>query len=168
MGGQIMPPVMGAVAFIMAETIDVPYVEIAKAAIIPALLYFFACFWSVHLEAGKHGLEGLPRDQLPSFIGEMKANWHLILPLMALVYLLFAGFTPLFAGAVGLALTVVLILGMAIAAGLPVTALRVRVLDRARPDLRDTRSGVSVAVVALVTLALIVPALAHRPRARGA
>ena len=61
MGGQIMPPVMGAVAFIMAETIDMPYAEIAKAAIIPALLYFFACFWSVHLEAGKRGLEGLPR-----------------------------------------------------------------------------------------------------------
>ena len=62
MGGQIMPPVMGAVAFIMAETIDVPYVEIAKAAIIPALLYFFSSYWSVHLEAGKRGLEGLPRD----------------------------------------------------------------------------------------------------------
>ena len=66
MGGQIMPPVMGAVAFIMAETIGVPYAEIVKAAIIPALLYFAACFWSVHLEAGKRGLHGLPRDELPS------------------------------------------------------------------------------------------------------
>jgi TRAP transporter 4TM/12TM fusion protein len=71
MGGQIMPPVMGAVAFIMAETIDVPYAEIAKAAIIPAMLYFFASFWSVHLEAGKRGLEGLPRDQLPGFMAEV-------------------------------------------------------------------------------------------------
>ena len=58
MGGQIMPPVMGAVAFIMAETLDVPYVEIVKAAIIPAVLYFAACFWTVHLEAGKRGLRG--------------------------------------------------------------------------------------------------------------
>jgi TRAP-type uncharacterized transport system fused permease subunit len=52
MGGQIMPPVMGAVAFIMAETINVPYVEIVKAAAIPAMLYFFTAFWMVHLEAG--------------------------------------------------------------------------------------------------------------------
>ena len=63
MGGQIMPPVMGAVAFIMAETIDVPYSEIVDAAIIPALLYFAACFWSVHLEAGKRGLIGLPKER---------------------------------------------------------------------------------------------------------
>ena len=66
MGGQIMPPVMGAVAFIMAETIGVPYSDIVIAAIIPALLYFAACFWSVHLEAGKRGLHGLPRSELPS------------------------------------------------------------------------------------------------------
>jgi TRAP-type uncharacterized transport system fused permease subunit len=64
-----MPPVMGAVAFIMAETIDVPYAEIARAAIIPAVLYFFASFWSVYLEAGKRGLEGLPKDQLPASRG---------------------------------------------------------------------------------------------------
>jgi TRAP transporter 4TM/12TM fusion protein len=158
MGGQIMPPVMGAVAFIMAETIDVPYAEIAKAAIIPALLYFFACFWSVHLEAGKRGLEGLPKDQLPSFVAEVKANWHLILPLVALVYLLFAGFTPLFSGAVALALTVVLILGVAIAAGLPVTGLRV-VFWLALAGICAYSVAMSVAVVALVTLALIVPAL---------
>ena len=58
MGGQIMPPVMGAVAFIMAETIDVPYSKIVEAAIIPAFLYFAACYWAVHLEAGKLGLTG--------------------------------------------------------------------------------------------------------------
>ena len=55
MGGQIMPPVMGAVAFIMAETIDVPYAAIVQAAIIPAILYFLTAFWMVHLEAGKRG-----------------------------------------------------------------------------------------------------------------
>ncbi len=158
MGGQIMPPVMGAVAFIMAETIDVPYAEIARAAIIPALLYFFASFWSVHLEAGKRGLAGLPRDQLPSFMAEVTANWYLILPLVALVYLLFAGFTPLFAGAVGLALTIVLILGLAIAAGLPVTVLRV-LFWLALGLVCAVSVWLSVAVVALVTLALMIPAL---------
>ena len=158
MGGQIMPPVMGAVAFIMAETIDVPYVEIAQAAIIPALLYFFASFWSVHLEAGKRGLEGLPSDQLPSFIAEVKANWYLILPLVALVYLLFAGFTPLFSGAVALALTIVLILGLAIALGLP--ALPLRILFWIALGLVCAVSiWLSVAVVALVTIAMVLPAL---------
>jgi len=66
MGGQIMPPVMGAVAFIMAETLDVPYVEVVKAALVPAILYFASAFWIVHLEAGKHALRGLPKEDLPS------------------------------------------------------------------------------------------------------
>ncbi|NQW50313.1 MAG: TRAP transporter fused permease subunit, partial [Rhodospirillales bacterium] len=65
-GGALMPPVMGAVAFIMAETLDVAYYEVVKAAIIPAILYFASAFWVVHLEAGKHGLLGLPRNELPS------------------------------------------------------------------------------------------------------
>ncbi|HEY8383722.1 MAG TPA: TRAP transporter permease [Microvirga sp.] len=125
MGGQIMPPVMGAVAFIMAETIDVPYAKIVEAAMIPAILYFAACYLAVHLEAGKRGLSGLPRSELPSARAELKKNWFLITPLGVLVYLLFAGYTPLFAGAIGLSLTVALILGMAIAAGLAVPALRV-------------------------------------------
>lgn len=60
MGGQIMPPVMGAVAFIMAETLGVEYVAIVQAAIVPALLYFFTVFWMVHLESGRLGLAGLP------------------------------------------------------------------------------------------------------------
>ena len=66
MGGQIMPPVMGAVAFIMAETLGVHYSEIVKAAVIPAMLYFASAFWMVHLEAGKHGLVGMKRSEIPS------------------------------------------------------------------------------------------------------
>ena len=111
MGGQIMPPVMGAVAFIMAETIDVPYSKIVEAAIVPALLYFAACFWTVHLEAGKRGLKGLPQTSCPTRGRQTEKNWYLIAPLGVLVYLLFAGYTPLFAGAVGLSLTVALIIG---------------------------------------------------------
>ncbi|MBB4041036.1 TRAP transporter 4TM/12TM fusion protein [Microvirga flocculans] len=125
MGGQIMPPVMGAVAFIMAETIDVPYSKIVEAAIIPAVLYFAACYLAVHLEAGKRNLRGLPKAELPNAWSELKKNWFLITPLGVLVYLLFAGYTPLFAGAVGLSLTVALILGTAIVAGLGTPALRV-------------------------------------------
>ncbi|MDN6883513.1 TRAP transporter permease [Variovorax sp. CAN2819] len=114
MGGQIMPPVMGAVAFIMAETIDVPYVEICKAAAVPALLYFLTAFIMVHLEAGRRGLVGIPRDQCPDPWAAIKLRWYLILPLAVLVWLLFSGYTPLFSGMVGLALTVVLIFGAAI------------------------------------------------------
>uniref|UniRef100_UPI00260FC8F5 TRAP transporter permease n=1 Tax=Acidocella sp. TaxID=50710 RepID=UPI00260FC8F5 len=66
MGGQIMPPVMGAVAFIMAETLNVPYADIVKAAVIPAMLYYFTAFWMVHLEAGRKKLLGLPPEQCPN------------------------------------------------------------------------------------------------------
>jgi TRAP transporter 4TM/12TM fusion protein len=125
MGGQIMPPVMGAVAFIMAETLDVQYHEVVQAAIIPAILYFASAFWMVHLEAGKYGLSGLPKEELPSPMAAIKANWQLLLPLAVLVYLLFSGYTPLFAGTVGLALTVMLILGATVALGLPQGVARV-------------------------------------------
>ena len=124
MGGQIMPPVMGAVAFIMAENINVPYADIVKAAIIPAILYFASAFWMVHLEAGKRGLMGIPRAQLPSPIAAIKRQWHLALPLAVLVYLLMDGYTPLFAGSMGLALTVMMILAGAFALNLKGTALR--------------------------------------------
>ncbi|MEW6465243.1 MAG: TRAP transporter permease [Pseudomonadota bacterium] len=124
MGGQIMPPVMGAVAFIMAETINVPYVAIVKAALIPAILYFVTAFWMVHLEAGRRGLHGLPKDQCPDPWVAVRQRWHLLLPLIGLVALLFSGYTPLFSGTVGLALTVVLIFGAAVLTGVRQFALR--------------------------------------------
>ncbi|RID91576.1 TRAP transporter permease [Gemmobacter lutimaris] len=124
MGGQIMPPVMGAVAFIMAETLGVEYVEVVKAALIPAILYFAAAFWMVHLEAGRMNLRGLTAAELPSPRKALREGWHLILPLAVLVWLLFSGYTPLFAGTVGLGLTVMLILGASVALGLPAGAIR--------------------------------------------
>jgi TRAP transporter 4TM/12TM fusion protein len=124
MGGQIMPPVMGAVAFIMAETLGVEYVEVVKAALIPALLYFGAVFWTVHLEAGRRGLSGLDRAMLPSPLGAIRRGWYLILPLAVLVWLLFSGYTPLYAGTIGLAMTAMLILGSAVALNLGQGALR--------------------------------------------
>ena len=115
MGGQIMPPVMGAVAFIMAETLGVKYVEIVKAAIIPAILYYISCWWMVYLEAGKKKLLGIPKDQLPSASKAIKRGWYLTIPLIILVYLLFSGYTPLYAGTIGLAFVIFLILGAPIA-----------------------------------------------------
>jgi len=125
MGGQIMPPVMGAVAFIMAETINVPYVTIVKAALIPAILYFVTAFWMVHLEAGRKGLDGLAKEDCPNPWAAVKLRWHLLLPLIGLVVLLFSGYTPLFSGTVGLALTVLLIFGAAVMTGVAQTGLRV-------------------------------------------
>ncbi|MDM7456460.1 MAG: TRAP transporter permease [Tepidimonas sp.] len=125
MGGQIMPPVMGAVAFIMAETINVPYLAIVKAALIPAILYFVTAFWMVHLEAGRKGLMGLPREQCPDPWAAVSERWYLLLPLASLVVLLFSGYTPMFSGTVGLALTVVLIFGAAVMQGVRGLPLRV-------------------------------------------
>ncbi|TSE28860.1 C4-dicarboxylate TRAP transporter large permease protein DctM [Tepidimonas thermarum] len=125
MGGQIMPPVMGAVAFIMAETINVPYLAIVKAALIPAILYFATAFWMVHLEAGRKGLTGLPREQCPDPWAAVRERWYLLLPLACLVALLFSGYTPMFSGTVGLALTVILIFGAAVMQGVRGLPLRV-------------------------------------------
>ena len=66
-GGQIMPPVMGAAAFVMAEFLAVPYAQVALWAAIPALLYYVAVFFAVHFEAKRHGLAGVPRSELPRF-----------------------------------------------------------------------------------------------------
>ena len=114
MGSQIMPPIMGAVAFIMAETINVPFLEVAKAALVPALLYFGSVFWMVHLEAKRANLRGLPKDQCPNPWAAIKERWYLLIPLFILIYLLFSGRTPLFSGMVGLCLTAIVILGSAI------------------------------------------------------
>ncbi len=124
MGGQIMPPVMGAVAFIMAETLGIPYLDVVKAAIVPAILYFVTVFLLVHLEAGRLGLKGLPKAECPNAIAALRAKWYLILPLAALVWLLFSGYTPLFAGTVGLALTALIILGTPLALNLGPFAFR--------------------------------------------
>lgn len=124
MGGQIMPPVMGAVAFIMAETLNVPYLEICKAAVIPAILYYLTAFWMVHLEAGRAGLLGLPKKDCPNPWKSMRDYWYLLLPLAVLVFMLFDGFTPMFAGLTGLGLTAVLILGANITASIGPMAFR--------------------------------------------
>jgi TRAP transporter 4TM/12TM fusion protein len=124
MGGQIMPPVMGAVAFIMAETLNLPYLAIVKAAVIPAILYYATAFWMVHLEAGRAGLHGLAKSECPNPWTAIRQKWYLMLPLAVLVFMLFDGFTPMFAGLVGLALTAILILGVAAAAHIGPRAFR--------------------------------------------
>jgi TRAP transporter 4TM/12TM fusion protein len=156
MGGQIMPPVMGAVAFIMAETLGVDYSVIVKAAVIPAVLYFASAFWMVHLEAGKHGLIGMKRSEIPSAWKALVARWYLVLPLAALVYMLFEGFTPLYAGTMGLALTVALILGASIALGLPSNVLRyVFWIALALVAAAVSRNGLEIVPIASIVAVLV-------------
>lgn len=96
-GGQIMPPVMGAAAFIMAEFTGIPYLKIIIAAAIPAILYYFAVGTMVHLEASKLGLKGIPKDRLPKLGPILKKQGYLILPLVIIIVFLVGGFTPVLA-----------------------------------------------------------------------
>ncbi|MEE3378560.1 MAG: TRAP transporter fused permease subunit, partial [Lachnospiraceae bacterium] len=89
-GGQIMPPIMGAAAFLMAEYVGVPYSNIIVRAILPAVLYFLGIFICVHLEAQKLGLKGISRDQLPKF-GKLIRKIYLLIPLILLVYMVSSG-----------------------------------------------------------------------------
>ena len=96
-GGQIMPPVMGAAAFIMAEFLGVPYKLVMLTALIPAILYYVAVWVNVDLEAKKLGLVGIPKDQLPDAKAEIMKSGHLLLPIVLLIYLLLADYTPSYA-----------------------------------------------------------------------
>jgi TRAP transporter 4TM/12TM fusion protein len=89
-GGLIMPPIMAATAFIMAELLDVPYPTVAISAFIPAVLYYVAVFTQVHLEAVKEGLKGLPREDIPSLKSVVKQGWFYLIPAVVLLYCLFA------------------------------------------------------------------------------
>ncbi len=94
-GGQILPPVMGAIAFVMAEWIEVSYATVVVAATVPALLYFLIVFVSVHLQAHKDGIAALPRSQLPPFWSSLVSGWFYLIPIVGLIwFLLVEGLPP--------------------------------------------------------------------------
>lgn len=105
-GGQLMPPIMGAAAFLMAEFVGIPYISVAKAAVIPALLYYTGVMLCVHLEAKKTGLKGLSREELPRVGIVLKERGHLAIPLIVIVYLLVTGYTPMRAALAAIFLTI--------------------------------------------------------------
>ena len=96
-GGQIMPPIMGSAAFIMAEFLGMKYLDIASAAVIPALLYFAGVYFQIDLRARKTGLKGLEKDDLPDVWHTVKRYGHMIIPIFVLIFLMLEGRTPLFA-----------------------------------------------------------------------
>lgn len=106
-GGQIMPPVMGAAAFIMADFTGFPYISIVKAAIIPAVLYYIAVGTMVHLEACKLGLKGMPRESLPKVSHILRKQGYLTLPLIAIIFMLVKQYPPTMAALTGIVIGVI-------------------------------------------------------------
>lgn len=104
-GGQVTPPIMGASAFIMAETLGVPYNELIVIAIIPALLHYFAILFMVHLEAKRLKLAGMDPSEIPSLGLVLRSSWHLFIPLVVMVTLLLMQYTPFLAAFWGITLT---------------------------------------------------------------
>ena len=102
-GGQIMPPVMGAASFVMAEFLGVPYSQVMLAALIPALFYYGALFAAIHFNAGRSGLRGLPREELPRLGDILWRQGHLLAPVLVIFLLLLEGFTATYAALVATA-----------------------------------------------------------------
>jgi len=156
-GGQILPPVMGAAAFIMAETLGVPYVSIAIAALIPAIMYYFGLLVQVHLRADRDNLQGLSKDELPKIKDVLRERGHLLLPLILLVVLLMMGYTPTLVAVVTIVATVI------IAALRPSSRMGFRdILAALETGVRDTLGvaaacaavGITVGVFSLTGLGL--------------
>jgi len=104
-GGQIMPPIMGAAAFLMSEITGLPYTTIAVSAILPAVLYFAGIFMMIHFEAKKLGLKGLPKDSIPNFFKLFIRKGYLFLPIIVLVSMMSAGKTPAMSACMGIVTT---------------------------------------------------------------
>ncbi len=101
-GGQIMPPIMGAAAFIMTEYVGVPYATVATAAVIPAILYFTGIFLNVHYEAVKTGLRGIPKEQRPNTMKLFKEGWYMMTPVILLFGMLIGGSSAMKAAMYGI------------------------------------------------------------------
>jgi TRAP transporter 4TM/12TM fusion protein len=100
-GGQIMPPIMGAAAFVMAEFLAVPYAQIVIWAVIPAILYYVACFAAVHFEAKRRGLLGLPRSELPRMKSVFLERGHLFIPILTILVIMYSGYSAPMAALIG-------------------------------------------------------------------
>ena len=107
-GGQILPPIMGAAAFIMAEVLAVPYTQVMLAGIIPALLFYLGILFQVHLRAMRNGLEGIPRSELTPLKSVLLERGHLLLPMVVLLWLIFDGRAPFFAAFWSIAATILI------------------------------------------------------------
>jgi TRAP transporter 4TM/12TM fusion protein len=159
-GGQIMPPVMGAAAFVMAEFLAVPYLQVALWATIPALLYYVAVFFAVHFEAKRQGLAGVPREQLPRFLNVMGQRGHLFIPIFIVLFGLILGYSaPLCALAGALACIPVALLRSGTRGGIGWRNVYDALVDGARNTLAVAMAcacaGIVIGVVTITGLGIV-------------
>lgn len=151
-GGQIMPPIMGASAFIIASYLGVPYVEIALTAIIPALLYYLCLFFQVDFRALRRGLKGVPKDQLPNMKKVLKQGFLFFAPLVLIVLLLIIGYSPMRAGLFAI-VTVILVAAVKSATRLSLKTI-IKTLDLGARSALETAvaTGAAGMVIGLISL----------------
>ena len=138
-GGQLLPPIMGAAAFVMAETLGVQYASVIKAAVIPALMYYLGIILQVQMRAERNNLLGTPKDQLPRLKEVMKARGHLLIPILFLLYMLiFSGKTVIVSAFWTIIVTIV------VAQLRPVSRMRIK--DICDAFVQGAKSTVSVAI----------------------
>jgi TRAP transporter 4TM/12TM fusion protein len=149
-GGQIMPPVMGVTAFVLAEIVGVPYWQVAMAAVIPAVLYFLSIYFMVHFEARRLGLRAIPREERPRLLPVLREGGHLLLPLALVFWFLSEGYS------VGYAAT----WGIALVFGLSFASKRTRLGPRDLVDaLEESARGVVPVAIACASAGLIIGAI---------
>jgi TRAP transporter 4TM/12TM fusion protein len=154
-GGQIMPPIMGAAAFVMAEFQGVSYAQVVIWAAIPAILYYVACFAAVHFEAKRQGLLGVPRSELPALLQVLQARGHLFIPISSILFVMYSGYSPPLAALSGTVLCFpVAWFGPAIAYVLPVL-VALPVIVPAVPTLIPAVLGLPPLVEAALLAALV-------------
>ena len=105
-GGQFCPPIMGAVGFVMAEFLNLSYTKVMLASIVPAFLYYLGLLIAVHFEAKRLGLSGLAKENIPDAMKVVREQGHLVLPLVALITLMFVGYTPLYSAVISIFITI--------------------------------------------------------------
>jgi TRAP transporter 4TM/12TM fusion protein len=159
-GGQIMPPVMGAAAFVMAEFLAVPYAQVALWAAIPALLYYVAVFFAVHFDARRYGLAGVPRAQLPRFLTVMAQRGHLFVPILVVLFGLMFGYSgPLCALAGALACIPMALLRATTREGIGWRNVTGALIDGARNTLAVAMAcacaGIVIACVSITGLGIV-------------
>ena len=159
-GGQIMPPVMGAAAFVMAEFLAVPYATVALWALIPAILYYVGLFFAVHFEAKRFGLAGVPKAQLPRFSQVMLVRGHLFVPIFVVLFGLILGYSaPLCALAGALACIPVALLRASTRPGIGLETVIGALVDGAKNTLAVAMAcacaGIVIGVVTITGLGIV-------------
>lgn len=158
-GAQLVPPIMGAAAFIMAQLTGIPYATIALAAVVPSILYYLSLYWVIHIEALKEGLRGIPENEIPSVRDSLRDGWHLLIAPLVLFYLLiFETYTVSYAALISLV--------VALAAGLvrSVTRVSLRELLGHFDDGIRQAAGITALIISIGLLQAAIVATGLGPR----